>query len=35
MVVMDIFTRRIIGLGVAAANLDKPGVCRIFNRAIT
>ncbi len=28
MVVMDIFTRRIIGFGVAAANLDGPGVCR-------
>src|SRR5208282_3549283 len=34
MVVMDIFTRRIIGFGVAAANLDGPGVCRMFNRAI-
>src|SRR5271156_4910085 len=35
MVVMDVFTRRIVGFGVAAANLDGPGVCRIFNRAIT
>ena len=34
MVVMDIFTRRIIGFGVAAANLDGPGVCRMFNLAI-
>ena len=34
MVVMDIFTRRIIGFGVAAANLDGPSVCRMFNRAI-
>ena len=34
MVVMDIFTRRIIGIGVAAANLDGPGVCRMFNQAI-
>ena len=34
MVVMDIFTRRIIGFGVAPANLDGPGVCRMFNRAI-
>jgi putative transposase len=34
MVVMDIFTRRIIGIGVAAANLDVPGVCRMFNHAI-
>ena len=34
MVVMDIFTRRIIGFSVAAANLDGPSVCRMFNRAI-
>ena len=34
MVVMDVFTRRITGLGVAAANPDGPGVCRMFNRAI-
>jgi hypothetical protein len=34
MVVMDIFTRRIVGFGVAAANLDGPSVCRMFNRAI-
>jgi len=34
MVVMDIFTRRIIGFGVAAADLDGPSVCRMFNRAI-
>jgi putative transposase len=34
MVVMDIFTRRIIGFGVAAANPDGPSVCRMFNRAI-
>ncbi len=34
MVVMDVFTRRIVGFGVAAAHLDGPGVCRIFNRAI-
>jgi transposase InsO family protein len=33
MVVMDVFTRRIIGFGVAA-NLDRPGVCRLFNHAI-
>jgi len=26
---------RIIGFGVAAANLDGPLVCRMFNRAIT
>jgi putative transposase len=34
MVVMDVFTRRIIGFGVAAANLDGPVVYRMFNRAI-
>ena len=33
-VVMDVFTRRIIGFGVAAANLDGILVCRMFNRAI-
>jgi transposase InsO family protein len=34
MAVMDVFTRRIIGFGVTAANLDGPGVCRMFNRAV-
>ncbi len=34
MIVMDVFTRRIIGFGVAAPNLDGPVVCRMFNRAI-
>jgi putative transposase len=34
MVMMDVFTRRIIGFGVAPANLDGPVVCRMFNRAI-
>jgi transposase InsO family protein len=34
MLVMDVFSRRIIGFGAAAANLDGPAVCRIFNRAI-
>jgi putative transposase len=34
MVVMDVFTRRIIGFGVGAANLDGSAVCRMFNRAI-
>ncbi len=34
MVVMDVFTRRIIGFGVAPANVDGPSVCRMFNRAI-
>jgi transposase InsO family protein len=34
MVVMDVFTRRIIGFGVATADLDGPVICRMFNRAI-
>ncbi len=34
MVVMDVFTRRIIGFGVAPADLNGPVVCRMFNRAI-
>lgn len=34
MVVMDVYTRRIIGFGVAAADLDGIRVCRMFNRAI-
>jgi putative transposase len=34
MVAMDIFTRRIVGFGVAPANLDGPAICRMFNRAI-
>jgi len=34
MVVMDVFTRRIIGFGVAPAELDGLAVCRIFNRTI-
>jgi transposase InsO family protein len=34
LVVMDVFTRRIIGFGVAPADLDGPVVCRMFNRAI-
>jgi putative transposase len=34
MVVMDIFTRRIVGFGVAAADLDGPVICRMFNRVI-
>jgi len=34
MVVMDVFTRRIIGFGVAPATLDGPVICRMFNRAI-
>ena len=34
LVVMDVFTRRIIGFGAAAAYLDGPVVCRMFNGAI-
>ncbi len=34
MIVMDVFTRRIIGFGVAPPDLDGPVVCRMFNRAI-
>jgi putative transposase len=34
MVVMDLFTRRIIGFGVEPANIDGIAVCRMFNRAI-
>jgi transposase InsO family protein len=34
MVVMDIFTRRIIGFGVERADIDGISVCRMFNRAI-
>jgi len=31
---MDVFARRIIGFGVAPADLDGPVICRMFNRAI-
>ena len=34
MVVMDVFTRCIIGFGAAPADLDGPVVCRMFNRAM-
>ena len=34
MVVMDQFTRRIIGFSVQAGVLDGPAVCRLFNEAI-
>jgi transposase InsO family protein len=34
MVVMDVFTRRIIGLGVERADIDGIRVCRMFNCAI-
>jgi putative transposase len=35
LVVMDVYTRRIIGFGVAAAHLDGIRLCRMFNRAIS
>ena len=34
MVVMDLFTRRVIGFGVEPANIDGISVCRMFNHAI-
>ena len=34
LVVMDVFTRRIIGFAGVAANLDGTRVCRMFNQAI-
>jgi putative transposase len=33
-VVLDVFTRRIIGFGVESPNIDGISVCRMFNRAI-
>ena len=33
MVVMDQYTRRIIGFGVLAGNVDGPALCRMFNEA--
>jgi len=33
MLVMDVFTRRIIGFGVERANIDGVSVCRMFNCA--
>jgi transposase InsO family protein len=33
MVVMDVFTRRIVGLGVEPAHIDGISVCRMFNQA--
>ena len=34
LVVIDVFTRRIIGFGVGAEYIDCPAVCRMFNQAI-
>src|SRR5450631_275133 len=33
MVVMDLFTRRIVGMGVEPAHIDGVAVCRMFNQA--
>jgi transposase InsO family protein len=33
MVVMDLFTRRIVGIGVESAHIDGVAVCRMFNQA--
>ena len=35
MVVLDQFTRRIIGFGVQAASVDGPALCRMFNQAVS
>jgi putative transposase len=35
MLVMDIFSRRIVGFGVESAKIDGVSVCRMFNHAIT
>jgi putative transposase len=35
MLVMDVFTRRIIGFGVASSPIDGVSVCRMFNGAIS
>ena len=34
MLIMDVFTRRIIGFGVERAFIDGPSVCRMFNHAV-
>jgi len=34
MVVIDVFTRRLIGFGVEGRSIDGIAVCRMFNRAI-
>ncbi len=35
LVVMDQFTRRIIGFAVTAGDVDGPALCRMFNRAVS
>ena len=34
LVVIDLFTRRIVGFGIGGEAIDGPTVCRMFNRAI-
>jgi transposase InsO family protein len=34
LVVMDIFTRRIVGFGIARDSIDGVTVCRTFNHAV-
>jgi transposase InsO family protein len=34
LVVMDVFTRRIVGFGVEGAHIDGASVCRMFNHAV-
>jgi transposase InsO family protein len=35
LVVMDQFSRRIIGFGVQAVAVDGPALCRMFNEAVS
>ena len=35
LVVMDVFTRRILGFGVERAHIDGVSVCRMFNQAVS
>lgn len=35
LVVMDQFTRRIIGFGIQRGDVDGPALCRMFNRAVS
>ena len=35
MVVMDVFTRRLIGSGIERGDLNGSAVCRMFNHAIS
>jgi putative transposase len=34
MLVMDVFTRRLVGFGVERTYIDEASVCRMFNHAI-